>query len=253
MLPSLASCQSTLKTATSSSNIRILYCLINSMFCVRTKVTTRSLSRYSSYSLRHFFRFLRREIDWLSIRILLFRDCDFDSKSTYIFATDEMVEGKSGKHSYGLSKFYSSCDQQPIKGICVSALSLIEVESKTSFMINIEQVVYSEADKLRIATDKAKKKADKLRLANGGATLPRGRKKETKNKTKEETGEDKAALRTFRSVFSKTLTAFGKLLPALKVNYVVADTAYTNENYAALIEENGMFLISKCQVSQGYL
>lgn len=245
MLPSLLSFLSILKTTTSGSNIRTLYSLINSIFCVRSKVTTRSLSRYSNYSLRHLFRFLSKEIDWLSIRILLFIEFDFISSSTYIFATDETVEGKSGKHSYGLSKFYSSCDKQPIKGICVSALSLIEVETRTSFMIDIEQVVYSQTDKLRIAADKAKKKASQKRLANGGDALPRGRKKGTKNKPKEERSEDKASLRTFKSVFGKTLTAFSKFLPALKVKYVVGDTAYGNENYAALIEENGMFLISK--------
>lgn len=245
MLPCLDSFSSILKTSTSSSNIRTLYCLVKCMFCVRSKVTTRSLSRYSNYSLRHLFRFLNKNIDWLCIRILLFIGFEFSSSSTYIFATDETVEGKSGKYSYGLSQFYSSCDKQPIKGICVSALSLIEVESKTSFMIDIEQVVYSEADKLRIAEDKAKKKAATKRLANGGAALPRGRKKGTKNKPKEEKKEDKASLRAFKSIFSKTLTAFGKHLPVLKVKYVVGDTAYANENYAALIEEKGMFLISK--------
>jgi len=42
----------------------------------------------------------------------------------------------------------------------------------------------SEADKLRIAADKAKKKTATLRLANGGAALPRGRKKELKTNQK---------------------------------------------------------------------
>jgi len=134
------------------------------MFCLRTKVTTRSLSPYSSYSLRHLFCFLSQDIDWLSIRILLFSAFNFISSYTYILATDETVEGKSGKYSYELSKFYSSCDKHPIKGICVSALSLIEVESNTSFMIDIQQVVYSEADKLRIVVDKAKEKTATLRF-----------------------------------------------------------------------------------------
>ena len=175
----------------------------------------------------------------------IFVHLNFKLDRTYILATDETVEKKSGKCSYGLSKFYSSSIEKPINSICFSSLSLIDVESRTSFMIHIIQVVHNQADRLRIAADKAKKKKAKLRLQNGGATLPRGRKKGTKNKTKGEKTEDNAALRTFRSVFSKTLTAFDKLLPALKVKYVVGDTAYGNENYAALIEEKGMFLISK--------
>ena len=102
------------------------------MFCVRTKVTTRSLSRYSDYSLRHLFRFLNQDINWTYICVLFFAHFDFNKNTEYILATDETVEGKSGKHTYGISKFYSSCAKQAIKGISISALSLIDTKSKTS-------------------------------------------------------------------------------------------------------------------------
>ncbi len=243
MFPSISSFQVILETTMTSSNISILYCLINSMFCVRFKVTTRSLSRYSNFSLRTIFRFLSCEIDWLSIRILLFVHLNFKLDRTYILATDETVEKKSGKCSYGLSKFYSSSIEKPINSICFSSLSLIDVESRTSFMIHIIQVVHNQADRLRIAADKAKKKKAKLRLQNGGTPLKRGRKKGSKNKKKEEV--DNASLRAFKRIFSDTLALFSSLLPTLKVKYVVGDTAYGNENYLNIVSENGLFLISK--------
>ena len=245
MLPSLTSLLLVLEPTMSCSNISILYCLINSMFCVRSKVTTRSLSRYSEYSLRHIFRFLSSSIDWVSFRVLFFTRFLFSTTGTYILAVDETVEGKSGTCSHGISKFYSSCTKYPIKGICLSALSIIHVESKKSFMLHVIQVVYNEFDKLRIAEEKLKKKSAQLRLRSGGKPLQRGRKKGTKNKTKEDLKVDTASLRAFKQVFNETLKAFSIFLPSLKVKYVVGDTAYGNENYAALISKQGLFLISK--------
>lgn len=68
---------------------------------------------------------------------------NFDLNRTYIFATDETVGGKSGKCSYGLSKFYNSSIEKSIHSICFSSLSLIDVESKASFMIHLVQVVHN--------------------------------------------------------------------------------------------------------------
>jgi putative transposase len=245
MFPTISSFQVLLETTLTSSNIGILYCLIDSFFCVRFQVTTRSLSRYSKHSLSTLFRFLSCEIDWLSIRILLFMRWNFKSQRTYIFATDETVEKKSGKCSYGLSKFYSSSIEKPIAGICFSALSLIDVESTTSFMIHTIQVVHSQADKLRIAKEKAKRKAAKKRLQDGGKPLQRGRKKGGKNKVKESPSADNASLRAFKDVFTSAVVALSSLLPTLKVKHIVGDTAYGNENYLSIISGQGLFLISK--------
>jgi putative transposase len=77
-------------------------------------------------------------------------------------AVDEVVEGKSGRHSHGLAKFYSSCSQKSIQGICFFALSLIKVRTKQSFLLNSLQVVYSQEDKQRIAAKKEKTKLGKI-------------------------------------------------------------------------------------------
>ncbi|MFT5617094.1 MAG: hypothetical protein ACI85I_000310, partial [Arenicella sp.] len=224
-----------LETTLTSSNIGILYCLISSFFCVRFQVNTRIFSRYNKYSISILFRFLSCEIDWLSIRILLFMRWSFESQRTYIFATDETVEKKSGKCSYGLSKFYSSSIEKPVAGICFSSLSLIDVESATSFMIHTIQVVHSQAYKLRIAKQKAQRKAAKERLQNGAKPLQRGRKKGGKNKMKESLSVDNASSRAFRSVFTSAVVALSSLLPALEVKHIVGDTAYGNENYLNII------------------
>ncbi len=72
----------------------------------------------------------------------------------YLVAVDEVVEGKSGTASFGLDRFYSSCQQKTIQGVCFFALSLINIHTKNSSLLNILQVVYSEDDKKRITSKK---------------------------------------------------------------------------------------------------
>lgn len=141
----------------SGSKLEQFLDIFNSFFICSIPTTTRSLSRCSSQSLRTWFRFLSESYDWVSIRVHIFGHFAFDSKRVYIYVADESVEGKSGKSSFGLAKFYSSTASKAINGICFFGLSLVDVKSRTSFVLGAEQVVYNEDDKLRIAANKAKK------------------------------------------------------------------------------------------------
>ncbi len=107
-----------LQSTMTSANLRIFLALLQSFLCCRYETTTRGLSRYCEYSLRHIFRFLTVQHKWLEMRILLFKTFVCDKKAHYIVAVDEVVEGKSGVASFGMDRFYSSCQQKTIKGVC---------------------------------------------------------------------------------------------------------------------------------------
>ncbi len=67
-----------LESTMTSANLKIFLTLVQSFLCIRwvrplTETTTRGLSRYCEYSLRHIFRFLSAQHKWLEIRILLFK------------------------------------------------------------------------------------------------------------------------------------------------------------------------------------
>jgi putative transposase len=179
-----------------SANLQLFLALLQSFLCIRYEVTTRGLSRYCDYSLRlggtpQIFRFLLVQHQWLDIRLLLFKNFIYDKNAHYIVAVDEVVEGKSGSRSFGIDKFYSACQKQTIKGICFFSLCLINIHTKSSYFINTLQIVYSEADKERIAIKKAKSKAGKQRTKEG-ANLPKGRpKKENKSNEVTTKQEDK--------------------------------------------------------------
>lgn len=227
----------------SKANIALFAELIQSFFTVRYTTTTRSLSRYTTYSLRQIFRFLKQSHDWLSVRILLFGQYIFHPDRHYLAAIDEVVEGKSGKSSYGKATFYSSCAQKPIASVCFFSLSLIDVVSGTSFMLHCLQVVHTEEDKKRIAGQKQKRQAGKAR-SKENTNLAKGRKKGSQNKTSP--AQDlSASQRTFQALWQTVWEGLHKYLPACKPTHLVADCAYGTLYYLCAALQYQCFLISK--------
>ena len=247
MLPiiSLTKC---LQNTMTSANLRIFLTLLQSFLCIRYETTTRGLSRYCEYSLRHIFRFLATQHKWLEIRVLLFKSFIYDKKAHYIVAVDEVVEGKSGSASFGVDRFYSSCQQKTIKSVCFFALSLINIHTKNSYLLNILQVVYSTDDKKRIASQKEKTKAGKQRT-KVGKNLPKGRpKKENKDKkveTQQKISNLTASFRVFKDLFINSLNLLKSSILGIKITHLVADCAYGGLDYLQIALNNGCFLISK--------
>ena len=120
-LPELKACLGNLYSV---SKLAQFLDVFTSFFESTITTTTRSLSRYSNQSLRTWFRFLGNSYEWVSIRVHLFSHFCFDSQRVYIYVADESVEGKSGKSSHGLSKFYSSTAAKAINGVCFFGISL---------------------------------------------------------------------------------------------------------------------------------
>jgi putative transposase len=237
-----------LQSTMTSANLRIFLALLQSFLCIRYETTTRGLSRYCDYSLRQIFRFLSAQHKWLEMRILLFKTFIYDKNAHYIIAVDEVVEGKSGAASFGIDRFYSSCHQKTIKGICFFSLCLINIHTKSSYFINTLQVVYSKEDKERIAIKKEKVKAGKQRTKQG-TNLPKGRpKKDTQPKesiTKQEDKNSTASFRVFKGLFESSLKLLKNLLWDIKITHLVADCAYSGLDYLQIALDNDCFLISK--------
>lgn len=230
--------------AMTAPNIAIFSELICAFFSVRYQVTTRSLSRHTDSCLRTLFRFLKKDHDWLKVRILLFKNFIFSHEKVFIAAVDETVVGKAGKSTHGRGNFYSSCAQKSIKSVCFFALSLIDTATKTSYMIHERQVVYSEEDLARAAAQK-KAAAEGKKRAEEGAPLPKGRKKGQKNAAEKPGEAPSAPLRCFGLLWGEVVAMLSKLLPGLKISHLVADSAYGTSAYLALCAAAGCHLVSK--------
>jgi len=239
---SISQLTTVLQAVLSKTKIKQLADIIQCFYCVRYATTTRSLSRYSAYSRRSLFRFLKEDYPWIGIRIMLLKSFVFRQDKHFIAAIDEVVEGKSGKLSFGLSRFYSSVAQKPIAGICFFGLSLIDVNKGCSYFLATQQVVYTPTDKKRMEQAKKKRKEAKQRAAKGEA-LAKGRKKGSKNRPKQPV--ETASLRAFTSLWQESLSLIKTYLPTIKLTHLVADSAYSSLAYIKLAQDKGLHLISR--------
>ncbi|TAE52473.1 MAG: hypothetical protein EAZ87_24835 [Nostocales cyanobacterium] len=227
-----------------ASHINIFADLCKSFLCNPYKITTRSLSRRSNYSLRHIFRFLSLpNIRWIAMRLSLFKHFIYQENQHYVAIIDEVVEAKSGHCSYGLSHFYSSIAQKTINSVCFFNLCFVNVATKIAYSIGTEQVIFTEKDKERIAVQKQALKEGKER-AKKGEKLAKGRKKGTKNKT-EKKSNDTTSFRTFKTLWDNVITETKNYLPKMKITHLLADSKYATQYYIDTIASVGCFLISK--------
>ena len=175
--------------------------------------------------------------------MLIFKAFAFNEKDVYIVVVDEVVEGKSRKKSYGIDNFYSSICGQAIRSISFCGLSLVNVNTRTSYNLGVEQLVYTTADKARIKESKTKKKEREKRKKESGTALQKGRKKGQQNKQKEENLT--VSYRVLKSLLSAVMICLSKFLPILKIQYLVCDAAYATQDYMDLAKSQSLFLISR--------
>ena len=115
----------------SPTNLQHLALIVQSILSLSRPVTTLSIARISSISYRTVQRFYAStDMNWLLINLLLFRAFVYQPGKIYLLAADETVEDKAGKHTYGISHFYSSIIQKAIRSVSFLAIVIIDVEAK---------------------------------------------------------------------------------------------------------------------------
>ncbi len=112
------------------------------MLATAAPLTTLSVSRISRSSYRTTQRFYAlKNIDWLLLRLLLFRAFIYQPDHHYLLAGDETVEDKAGKHTFGIGRFYSSLSQRAIRSVSFLALSFIDAQTRKSSLIGVAQLL----------------------------------------------------------------------------------------------------------------
>jgi IS4 transposase len=157
--------------------MRQLNQIIIAMLAMSGRVTMLGISRWtgSGGSYRTMLRFFHTVIPWATLFWLFFRRHLFRANEIYLLAGDEVVVSKSGKQTYGLDRFFSSLVSKPISGLSFFTLSLVSVEQRHSFPIQIEQVIKSDVEKSSPIPASEIKPKEKRK---------RGRPKGSKNKNK---------------------------------------------------------------------
>lgn len=226
---------SVLQGQVSSTNLQHLAVIIQSILSLSRPVTTLSIARISSLSYRTIQRFYAlTDVNWLLINLLLFRAFVYKQGKIYLLAADETVEGKAGKHTYGLSHFYSSIIQKAIKSVSFLAIVLIDVEAKKSFFVACQQI---------IANPKKPTPDPEKTPPIAALPKPKGRPKGSKNKPKTE--PKGTSYQTLKTILSLVMSPLRFLLPELNCFHLVLDGFYGHEDYLLLALENRLQIISK--------
>ena len=116
---------------------KFLAVLFSTLLVVQSHINFLSLSRHSRLNERTFRRQFRREFDFtvLNLRVAERAACS----APIAVAQDTSFIRKSGKHTFGLDKFWNGSAARPEKGLEVSLIALVEVEQNRSFAVCAEQ------------------------------------------------------------------------------------------------------------------
>ena len=182
-------------------------------------------------SLRSIERFFSKPIDWAEVNFTILRDF-LDKNTKVIIAFDETVGKKAGKSTYGVGKHFDNKSKKVIPSVAILMLSLIIVQTKTSYSLCFKQLLFPK--KKKVNKPKEARKTDKKRSV--------GRPKGSKNKKKAEPAYTFTVLNQLLTTFvSKSL----RLLSFLRVKYAVGDGGFANKTVALFCKNAGLELISK--------
>lgn len=165
----------------SKTTLRQLSRVIFGVLAMTGRVTMLGISRWAGKggSYRTIQRWYHTPRPWAEIFWIFFRKLLWQPGDEYLLAGDEVVVSKAGEATFGKDCIFSSLFQRAIPGLAFFVFSLINVRSRRSSPVKVEQVVRSAEEKAickaKAQARKAKKPAEKRKP---------GRPKGSKNKAK---------------------------------------------------------------------
>ena len=239
----LLSLLSVLHPYLSTTSIRQFSRVVSALLAMTGRVSMLNLSRWTSEggSYRTIQRFFNTTIPWGTLLWVFFRTYLFERESAYILAGDETMVSKSGKSTYGLSRFFSSVSGKTIPGLAFLSLSLVSVKERRSYPLVMEQVVRGDSagNQSRLASEHC----DAIQTPSPERN--RGRLKGSQNRNKAEV-KLSDALKQIQTMLTVLLAHVGDLIP---LRYLVLDGYFGHNNALQMTKQCGLELISKLRVN----
>ena len=197
------------------------------------RITMLELSRWTEKggSYRTLQRLYQTPLLWLQIQWIFFTSQFQKTDREYIVAGDEVVFGKAGKETYGLGRFFSSLQNRVICGLSFFVFSVIDVQERQSYPIQVVQMMKEQ--KKQVTKEKEKPAKGQKRLL--------GRPKGSKNKKAGPPILNPELLR-IQPVLQAFLAVWKGILA---VRYLVMDGHFGNYPSAWMILQTGLQLVSK--------
>ena len=229
-MPEIIAILEVLSPNLSANTLKHLRLLIEATLSMTGRVTMLGISRWTEKggSYRTVQRFFKKSHKWAELRWLLIKSqLNEACIGTWVLIGDEVVVTKSGKKTHGLSRFFSSIQNQAVPSLCFINLSLLHVESSQSYPLIAEQLL--------------KKKAQETAPKQPRGAKKRGRPKGSKNKNRAN-----VVLSAFQLQLQSCIRqGLGLIGHSLTIDYFVYDGALGNNAGLQTVKQVGLHLISK--------
>jgi hypothetical protein len=100
--------------------------------------TFRNLSRYSPYHERTFSRWYGRVFDWVSLNKSAITEV-VPAEHEQAMVMDASFVPKSGKHTYGLDRFWNGSHSRAERGLEISTLAWLDITDNCAYGLSVEQ------------------------------------------------------------------------------------------------------------------
>jgi putative transposase len=164
-------------------------------------------------------------LDWAMILWTIVQVYLLKPDGEYLLAGDEVVISKAGDTTHGRGRFYSSLAQRPIDSVSFLAVSLIDVQTRRSYPLQVEQ---------REPPVPAKKPVDPP------PKHKRGRPKGSRNHVK-----PVPELTPDLILLQRMIRAITARIAPLTINHIVLDGHFGNYPATYAVRECGLHIISK--------
>jgi hypothetical protein len=124
--------------AVSQPQRKFLAVLFAAILALRGRVTGRNLSRYCEYSERTMARQFRASFDWPDFHQRVM-NLALDPRSELVSAQDASFIPKSGKHTFGLGRFFNGCASRAERGLEISTVAVVDVTRRCAFTLAVAQ------------------------------------------------------------------------------------------------------------------
>lgn len=112
--------------------------LLGLMLMLPGHATFRNMSRYSPYHERTFSRWYARDFDWVSLNQAAITEA-VPPEHEQALVMDASFVPKSGKHTYGLARFWNGSHSRAEKGLEISTLAWLDITDNCAYCLSVEQ------------------------------------------------------------------------------------------------------------------
>jgi hypothetical protein len=112
--------------------------LLGLMLMLPGHATFRNMSRYSPYHERTFSRWYARDFDWVSLNQAAITEA-VPPEHDQALVMDASFVPKSGKHTYGLDRFWNGSHSRAEKGREISTLAWLDITDHGAYCLSVEQ------------------------------------------------------------------------------------------------------------------